>query len=116
MQNLMKGKRFIEYNIDEAKENRGLIWNDAKTFVLYRNSDHVLGHLTGALFGLWKTFPLGRREIELLDNYTSALSVVINKLSPKEVTEKPTIYWQALITRKDPAIHFTEHKPAQAVV
>lgn len=90
--NLMKGKRFIEYNIDEAKEkSRSDLKRREENILSYIGIPIMYsGHLTGALFlGFEKPFPLGRREIELLDNYTSALSVVINKLSlQKEVTEK----------------------------
>lgn len=89
---LVKGKRFIEYNIDEAKErSRSDIQRRNENIISYIGLPIMYsGALTGALFlGFEKPFPLGRREIEMLDNFTSALSVVINKLSlQKEVSEK----------------------------
>lgn len=89
---LLQGKKFIEHDLDLSK-------NPSKSD-LDRRKNNIISYimlpisysseLTGALaLEFEKPFSLTKREMDILENFTSVLSVVVNKLNlQKELSNK----------------------------
>ncbi len=89
---LLKGKRYIERNLDNAEQlSPSDIQRRKENIVSYILLPiHYSTDLVGALaLEFESSFSFGKREMSILENYTSVLSVVVNNLNlKKELSDK----------------------------